>query len=99
MAILDLTRGRCGRRGRGTCPARLGAAELVLLLAPATRKRSRKATDGQVWRDVTADDAFDDEPGQEGKRREKSDVTFDLAFALGNFMERCRPPLDEVAHP
>jgi hypothetical protein len=58
-----------------------------------------KATDGQVWRDVTADDAFDDEWGQEGKRREKSDVTFDLAFALGNFMERSRPPLDDVAHP
>jgi hypothetical protein len=61
-------------------------------------KRSGKATDGHS-RDVTVDDAFDDERGQEGKRREKSDMTFDLAFALGNLMERSRPPLDDVAHP
>jgi hypothetical protein len=34
-------------------------------------ERPGKTTDGQVWRDITADDAFDDEGRQEGKRRRK----------------------------
>jgi hypothetical protein len=58
-----------GVRGERPVPA-----ELVLLLGPGMWERSGKATDGQVSRDVTVDDAFDDERGQEGKRRESRSI-------------------------
>jgi len=73
--------------------------EPLLLFSPAMWEPSGQSADPHVRRGAAACNGFDDARREEGKRREESDVTFDLTFSLGDFVEGCRLPFDEVAHP
>jgi hypothetical protein len=74
-------------------------AQLLLLLGPAVRQRTRERRHGQIGRSAAVGDHLDDARRYERERREKADVALDLFFALRDLLERPNPALGEIVHP